>query len=152
MFTIRAFTETDREPLTALWLRSVRATHDFLTEDDIAFYLPMVRGAFDTPGTVVLDSDDAGPAGFMVLDANKVDALFIAPEQMGRGGGRLLLAHARHAISDALPLLVDVNEDNPEAAAFYRRLGFRQTGRSALDGTGRPFPLLHLELDGELTP
>jgi putative acetyltransferase len=41
-------------------------------------------------------------------------------------------------------LRVDVNEGNPGALAFYRRLGFTQTGRSPLDGAGRPYPLLHL--------
>ena len=39
---------------------------------------------------------------------------------------------------------VDVNEQNPEAVAFYRRLGFEVEGRSALDSAGRPFPLLHM--------
>ncbi|MGG2473877.1 acetyltransferase, partial [Rhizobium sp. BR5] len=27
---------------------------------------------------------------------------------------------------------------------FYRRLGFEPTGRSDLDGQGRPYPLVHL--------
>jgi putative acetyltransferase len=39
---------------------------------------------------------------------------------------------------------VDVNEQNPEARGFYERLGFTVVARSELDGTGRPFPLLHL--------
>ena len=42
------------------------------------------------------------------------------------------------------PLRVDVNEQNPEALGFYLANGFEVTGRSPLDGQGRPFPLLHL--------
>jgi putative acetyltransferase len=37
-----------------------------------------------------------------------------------------------------------VNEQNEGACAFYRKLGFRQVGRSELDDSGRPFPILHL--------
>ena len=41
---------------------------------------------------------------------------------------------------------VTVNEQNPQACGFYRHYGFRQTGRSATDSAGRPFPLLHMSL------
>ena len=34
--------------------------------------------------------------------------------------------------------------DMARARAFYERVGFRVTGRSAKDGEGRPYPLLHL--------
>ena len=42
------------------------------------------------------------------------------------------------------PLVVDVNEQNPQALQFYLAEGFQVVGRSELDGGGRPFPLLHL--------
>jgi putative acetyltransferase len=88
----------------------------------------------------------------MAMDGPKVEALFLDPSGMGQGGGRKLLALARRKTDAMTPLLVDVNENNPAALAFYLRMGFRQTGRSPLDGAGRPFPLLHLELRGELAP
>jgi putative acetyltransferase len=47
-------------------------------------------------------------------------------------------------------LTVDVNEQNPEALRFYQAFGFRVIGRSAVHGTGRPFPLQYLsESNGE---
>lgn len=42
--------------------------------------------------------------------------------------------------------LVDVNEQNPDAVGFYRRMGFEIVGRLPLDGQGRPFPVLHMRL------
>lgn len=39
-----------------------------------------------------------------------------------------------------------MNEQNPQAVGFYLHYGFVQTGRSPLDGEGRPFPLLHMAL------
>ena len=49
-----------------------------------------------------------------------------------------------HARSLKGPLLLDVNEQNPQARVFYESLGFVVDGRSSVDSTGRPFPLLHM--------
>ena len=46
---------------------------------------------------------------------------------------------------------VDVNEQNEPALGFYRHLGFAVVGRSALDGQGRPYPLLHMSIATEGT-
>jgi putative acetyltransferase len=42
---------------------------------------------------------------------------------------------------------VDVNEQNPAAVGFYQHFGFKVVGRSPLDGTGKPFPILHMALE-----
>ncbi len=44
------------------------------------------------------------------------------------------------------PSRVDVNEQNEQALGFYQHLGFSVIGRSPLDGQGKPYPLLHMEL------
>jgi putative acetyltransferase len=79
--------------------------------------------------------------GFLGLDGAKLEALFIDPEHFRQGGGRLLVEHARRLKG---PLMVDVNEQNPDALEFYHALGFTVIGRSDVDSSGRPFPLLHL--------
>ncbi|MDA4833452.1 GNAT family N-acetyltransferase, partial [Enterobacter hormaechei] len=38
-----------------------------------------------------------------------------------------------------------VNEQNPDAHGFYRHCGFVAVGRSERDGSGRPFPLIHMQ-------
>lgn len=43
-------------------------------------------------------------------------------------------------------IYVDVNEQNEQAAGFYRHMGFVVKHRSALDEQGNPFPVLHLAL------
>ena len=40
-----------------------------------------------------------------------------------------------------------MNEQNEQAAGFYRRMGFEVVGRSESDGLGQPFPVLHMELN-----
>ena len=50
----------------------------------------------------------------------------------------------RHARELKGELTVDVNEQNPAAVRFYEACGFVVEGRSELDSSGRPFPLLHM--------
>jgi putative acetyltransferase len=139
---IRPAQPQDLDLLLDIWLRSVRATHRFLSEADIQQLLPGVRDvALAELEVWVLTAADHAPIGFLGMSEHKIEALFLAPEFLRRGGGRLLVEHAsvRHPT-----LLVDVNEQNPEARRFYGALGFVIEGRSQLDGHGRPFPLLHM--------
>ena len=81
--------------------------------------------------------------GFMAMSGNRIEALFLDPGKQRQGGGRQFVAFARTLHSD---LELDVNEQNGAARAFYGACGFVVTGRSELDATGRPFPLLHMRL------
>jgi putative acetyltransferase len=127
-----------------IWLRSVKATHTFLTDKDIQSLLPEVRDlALPNLELWVLCSEGR-PIGFLGLSGSKVEALFVAPESLRLGGGRMLLDHARRLKGS---LAVDVNEQNPDAVRFYEACGFTITGRSEVDSSGRPFPLLHMHED-----
>jgi len=131
------------DEVAALWERSVRATHTFLGDEDVAFYRPLVAqylGA--SPEIWVLVDDRQTPLGFLGLGDASIDALFLEPDHRGRGWGRRFVEHAQQLRPGALT--VDVNEQNDSACAFYRALGFVVVGRSAIDETGRHFPLLHL--------
>lgn len=141
---IRRSRADDLDTLVALWERSVRATHDFLTEADIDALRPLVREALsdDALELWVLTEQTDVPIGFMGLAGNDIAALFLEPAHRGRGGGRRLVAHAQ-ALREG-SLTVDVNEQNPAARGFYEALGFVVVGRSPLDDDGRPFPVLHL--------
>jgi putative acetyltransferase len=133
---------TDHELLVEIWLRSVRATHTFLSEEDIQSFLPIVRDvALAELEIWVLCISSGPPVGFMGLTDNMVQALFLAPEFCRRGGGKQLIQHAQKLKGE---LTVDVNEQNPDACRFYEACGFVVEGRSELDSNGRPFPLLHM--------
>jgi len=142
---IRAARDDDEiDALVALWERSVRATHDFLSEADIAELRPRVGEALRDEALdlwVLVDGHDR-PIGFLGLAGDDVSALFLDPDHRGQGGGRLLVAHAQALRGGALT--VDVNEQNPAARGFYEALGFEVVGRSPVDDDGRPFPLLHM--------
>ena len=141
---IRRSRTADLDTLVALWERSVRATHDFLTERDIDALRPLVPEALsdDALELWVLTEQTDVPVGFMGLADHDIAALFLEPAHRGQGGGRRLMAHAQ-GLRDG-PLTVDVNEQNPSARGFYEALGFVVVGRSPVDDDGRPFPVLHM--------
>ncbi len=85
--------------------------------------------------------------GFVGVAGDKIDSLFVEPDQHGKGIGRRLV---EHALRKGSALSVDVNVQNRGAQAFYRRMGFQEVGRSEVDGTGRPYPLIHMKIVREL--
>lgn len=144
---LRRARREDLPRVIEIWEDAVRATHDFLTDADVRFYLPIVRDQYLPFAEVwVAEADDGKLVGFMGLTEARVDALFVDPAAHRRGVGRALLAHA-FGLKGRLS--VDVNEQNHPARGFYARLGFREVGRSATDAAGKPYPLIHLASDGE---
>uniref|UniRef100_UPI002811FB1D GNAT family N-acetyltransferase n=1 Tax=Microbacterium sp. TaxID=51671 RepID=UPI002811FB1D len=122
------------------------ATHHFLSADDrdaiesalVTEYLPHVR--------VTVAEIDGRPVGFAGTAEGRLEMLFVHDAVRGRGIGSALLANA---IEEQSVTALDVNEQNPEAVAFYIRKGFTVAGRSPRDDAGRPYPILHLTLAGE---
>lgn len=141
---IRQGIAADHPLLLDIWLRAVRATHHFLQPADIQALIAPLRDSY-LPAvalSVAVDTDNT-PLGFIGLSDDHVEMLFVDPDLHGQGIGRALLDHVR---ASRQALSVDVNEQNPQAVGFYLHYGFVQTGRSPLDGEGRPFPLLHMSL------
>lgn len=136
-------TDTLVAALTDVWQASVRATHTFLTEADIADLRQYVPDALRAVAHLTVLLDDGGrPAGFCGVDGQRLEMLFLHPGTIGKGAGRQLVQHAfdEYQVNE-----VCVNEQNPNAAAFYRHIGFVPDHRTALDEQGRPFPLLYLK-------
>lgn len=148
--TIRRATVDDRDVLFDVWLRAVGATHTFVSEADITSFQPLVRDYLASNATEfwVLCGADGAVMGFMGMAGSRIESLFLAPEFHRRGGGRRLIDHAR-SLADTLT--VDVNEQNTAAVGFYKACDFVVEGRSELDETGRPYPLLHMRLEAAAT-
>ncbi len=140
---IRRATDADSDVIVDIWLRSVRATHTFLSEQEIQNLLPHVGPELSKCELWLLCSSDSKPIGFLGMSPNQIEAMFIAPEHQRQGGGKLLVQHAASLADD--DLTVDVNEQNTAACRFYESCGFTLTSRSELDTAGRPYPLLHMK-------
>lgn len=138
---IAPLSAADYPEILKIWETSVRATHLFLTENEIAFYRPLVL-KYVLPDCDLYGIFSASRLlGFLGARTGKVEMLFLGPAQRGRGLGRLLLEFALNKLKI---YNIDVNEENTEALGFYLHLGYQIVSRSELDGNGKPHPILHL--------
>lgn len=145
MPTLRPSRPQDDARVIDIWRRAVDATHPFLAAADRQAIEAEVRGFLPhAPLLLAVDADDV-PMAFMLVVDGHMEALFVDPAHHGRGLGRRLV---EQALREYPRLGTDVNAQNPQAMAFYARLGFVETGRSPLDGQGRPYPLVHLRHAG----
>src|SRR5262245_34376977 len=139
---VDAVSPEEGDRVLEVWEAAVRATHHFLSEADIQFFKPLVLQALLTLDHLDCVRDREGSlVAFVGVSGEKMEALFVHPAFHRAGIGRRL---ARHAVVELGATGVDVNEQNVGAVAFYRRIGFEVEGRSEVDSTGKPFPLLHM--------
>ena len=135
-------TEQDHPEIIEVWEASVRATHHFLSEEDILFLRPLILEQYLAAVDLYCLKDEPGAIhGFLGVSEGNIEMLFLAPGSRGKGLGKRLV---RFALSELGARKVDVNEQNPSAVGFYQHMGFTVAGRSPLDGQGKPFPLLHM--------
>ena len=144
MYTIQIPAETEYGKLVEIWESSVKATHHFLTEDEIQFFKKLIleNNYLDHVDLFCIRNEENVILGFSGISGNKLEMLFLDPAVRGLGLGKLLLIHAiDHHVTE-----VDVNEQNSEGVTFYKHFGFETISRSPLDGAGKPFPILHMAL------
>ncbi|MBU0913065.1 MAG: acetyltransferase [Gammaproteobacteria bacterium] len=136
--------KSDYLKLLEIWEASVRATHDFLKEEDLQELKPLIlEQYFDAVDLRCAKNSTGEMVGFCGVHDGAIEMLFISPDARGKGVGSLLAAYA---IKEQGATKVDVNEQNEQAKGFYLHIGFSVVGRSAVDGQGKAYPLLHLAL------
>ena len=130
------------EALTRLWEASVRQSHHFLTEKDIQALKPYAKAGLESIENLFVSYEQNETTGFIGIEKDKIEMLFISPEYFGKGIGKLLLTMACEKLGVRY---VDVNEQNHKAEGFYRHLGFQTFERTETDEQGNPFPILKMK-------
>ncbi len=131
------------EQLIIVWERSVKATHLFLSEievEEIKTYIPQALKGI--PHLIIAKNENNCPVAFMGIEEQKLEMLFISPEERGKGLGRKLLQHGieNYAVNE-----LTVNEQNSLAKGFYEHMGFQVYKRTDHDEQGNPYPLLYMK-------
>ncbi|MBP3456243.1 MAG: GNAT family N-acetyltransferase [Alistipes sp.] len=142
MKNIRKCSESDYSDLVDIWERSVRSSHDFLSQADIAEIRSKLVAEYLPNVDLSCIEADGRITGFIGIANAKIEMLFIDSVFQGQGYGSMLMDYAINQGA----MSVDVNEQNPKALEFYKSKGFHITGRDDTDDAGRPFPILHLSL------
>ena len=129
--------------LLNVWEGSVRATHLFLSDQEIGRikqYVPQTLR--EIPHLLVAENEAGSPVAFAGIDGHKLEMLFVSAEQRGKGVGKRLLQYAADAYGVNE---LAVNEQNPQAKGFYEHMGFQVYKRSETDEQGDPYPILYMK-------
>lgn len=133
------------QELLKVWENSVRATHKFLSNEEILEIKKYVPEALASISHLIIDNDEnENPVAFMGIEENKLEMLFITSDYRGKGIGKKMLSYGieNYGVTD-----LAVNEDNPQAKGFYEHMGFKVYQRNELDDQGNPYPVLYMKLD-----
>lgn len=141
--SISKSTKKDHCELIKLWEASVRYSHDFLNEKDIEQYRFLIHDYYFDQMKLYHIANKDEILGFIGIQKQNIQLLFVAPQHVGNGIGSALIDFAigKHKAS-----AVDVNEQNIKALKFYLKVGFTVTERSARDAAGKPYPVLSMQL------
>lgn len=147
---MKVIEKKDRTPqlidkLSKIWENSVRATHKFLSNEEILEIKKYVPLALNNISHLIIAIDEnENPIAFMGIEDKKLEMLFITSEYRGKGIGKKMLLYGieKYEVND-----LAVNEDNPQAKGFYEYMGFKVYQRNELDDQGKPYPVLYMRLE-----
>ena len=139
---IRKIKVTDYPRLIEIWESSVMSTHHNLKEEDFLYIKKRLPVYFQYVNLFGFEQEGI-LIGFMGIAEGNLEMLFIDNKYRGAGIGKKLITYA---IDNLQVTKVDVNEQNVQAVGFYEYMGFNIYKRSNLDGEGKEYPILHMQM------
>ena len=122
---VRPCADEELETLIRLWHETSEATYGFLPtekgrsfEDRRAYFLANIAPRHE----LWVAEEDGELLGFLAIDGDSIDRLYVHPRQQRRGVGRALLDKARELSPRGLRLFTHV--ENEAARRFYESQGF----------------------------
>ncbi len=142
---IQERTEMLVSQLLEVWEDSVKATHLFLSNEEIKNIKEYVPQAISgVSHLVIIENESHQPIAFMGIEDTKLEMLFIKNSERRKGLGKQLL---NYGIENYNVNELAVNEQNPYAKGFYECMGFKTYKRTELDEQGNPYPILYMRLE-----
>ncbi|CAA7386151.1 GNAT family N-acetyltransferase [Chryseobacterium fistulae] len=142
-FQIRIATSEDYPQIMEIWESAVKATHHFLTKEDIHYFKEIIPKDYLPHMKVYIIFQDNEAKGFASVVDGNLEMLFVHDHVRGKGLGKKLFQFMKEKTGLTQ---VDVNEQNPQAIGFYEKMGFKPIGRSEKDGSGKNYPIIHMSL------
>ncbi len=140
---IKQITPLLLQQLLEIWESSVKATHLFLSDNEIESIKKYVPQALkEVPYLIIAENENETPIAFMGIDKQKLEMLFVSNKQRGKGIGKRLIEYGIEVYSINE---LAVNEQNPFAKGFYEHMGFQVYKRSNYDEQGNYYPLLYMK-------
>lgn len=117
---IRVLEEKDVDTVAKIWLETNIKTHDFIASNYWKEYYEIIKDMFLQAEVYVYEIEKE-IMGFIGLDKEYIEGIFVLDQYQKRGIGKALLNHVK-AKKEHLSL--NVYQKNLNAILFYQREGF----------------------------
>lgn len=129
---IRALRTSDMDRVASIWLETNLQAHSFIPAEYWKSNLEYVQEALPLAEVHVYE-DAQGVQGFIGLNGDHVEGLFVAAGMQSHGIGKQLMDHVKRR-RDALTL--EAYRKNVDAVRFYQREGFTLQNEDLDESTG----------------
>mgnify|MGYP004435019523 CR=1 FL=1 len=129
---IRKMQNIDIDRVADIWLKTNLKAHYFIPEQYWTSNYELVKEMMSQAEVYVYENDKK-IQGFIGLNGEYIEGIFVAAEMQSRGIGKLLLDYAKDR---KLKLLLKVYQKNTRAVCFYQREGFEIQCEGVDDDTG----------------
>ena len=131
---IRKYVNGDINAVMQIWLNTNIQAHSFIASDYWQSNFDMVREMLPHAEIYVYEDDCAKQIdGFIGLNDDFIEGIFVKAEAQSKGIGKQLLDHAKEIKST---LRLNVYQKNKKAIRFYLREEFAIQSESVDDNTG----------------
>jgi GNAT superfamily N-acetyltransferase len=129
---LRSATPADAEAIAAVWHAAWHEAHDTYVPASLVDARPLTYFVGHVPGVIdrsTVAVDDWGIVGFVTVDDDELDLLFVDARGRGSGVAIELLTAGEQAIAARFDAgWLEVVTGNARARAFYAREGWRDAG------------------------
>lgn len=141
---IRKLQKADLNDVTNLWLDTNLKAHNFISAEYWNTNFEFVKEMLPQAEVYVYENGKK-IQGFIGLNGEYIEGIFVAVEMQSRGIGKLLLDYAK----DRKPkLLLKVYQKNTRAVRFYQREGFEIQSEGVDDDTGeKDYAMIWQQID-----
>ena len=130
---IREFVLSDMDDVLNIWLKASIDAHHFISEKFWSSKLKEMREIYIPMSETYVYETDQGVIGFFSLHKKVLAAIFVSPDEQGKGIGKALI---KKAISIKNHLSLTVYRENYSSIAFYKKIGFCIIGKKIDKHTG----------------
>ena len=129
--------------IITVWNKAIRATHNFLSEDDIQILeRKTLIELFESVSIYGIRVNNKELAEFVGINQNIIEMLFVSPDFTKKGIGSFLL---NFAITENGAHKLEVYEHNKNAIRLYEKSGFIKASREDCDPLiNKPYSILKM--------
>ena len=129
---IRELRKADINKVADIWLDTNIKAHDFIPAQYWKNNFELVKEMLPQAAVYVYENDNE-IQGFIGLNGEYVEGIFVSDEMQSQGIGKILLNYAKDKKSK---LCLNVYQKNTRAISFYKREGFEVQYSSMDEATG----------------